>query len=60
MRGAISPLPQYAFMVWSLIKAQGQLIRRKVNPHIQGENQNYFNFVMKTNILVSNKVMDIV
>jgi len=25
MRGAIPPLPQYAFMAWSLVKAQGQL-----------------------------------
>jgi len=25
MSGAIHPLPQYAFMAWYLIKAQGQL-----------------------------------
>jgi hypothetical protein len=25
MRGAISPLPQYAFMAWCSVKAQGQL-----------------------------------
>jgi hypothetical protein len=25
MRGAIHPLPQYAFMAWCLVKAQGQL-----------------------------------
>jgi hypothetical protein len=25
MRGAIPPLPQYAFMAWCLVKAQGQL-----------------------------------
>jgi hypothetical protein len=25
MGGAIHPLPQYAFMVWCLVKAQGQL-----------------------------------
>jgi hypothetical protein len=25
MSGAIPPLPQYAFMVWCLVKAQGQL-----------------------------------
>jgi hypothetical protein len=25
MSGAISPLPQYAFMAWYLVKAQGQL-----------------------------------
>jgi len=25
MRGAILPLPQYAFMAWCLVKAQGQL-----------------------------------
>jgi hypothetical protein len=25
MSGAIPPLPQYAFMAWSLVKAQGQL-----------------------------------
>jgi len=25
MRGAIPPLPQYAFMVWCSVKAQGQL-----------------------------------
>jgi len=26
MSGAISLLPQYAFMAWCLVKAQGQLI----------------------------------
>jgi hypothetical protein len=25
MSGAINPLPQYAFMAWCLVKAQGQL-----------------------------------
>jgi len=25
MSGAIPPLPQYAFMVWCSVKAQGQL-----------------------------------
>jgi hypothetical protein len=25
MRGAIHPLPQYAFMAWCSVKAQGQL-----------------------------------
>jgi hypothetical protein len=25
MRGAIPPLPQYAFMAWCSVKAQGQL-----------------------------------
>jgi hypothetical protein len=25
MSGAIPPLPQYAFMAWCLVKAQGQL-----------------------------------
>jgi len=25
MRGAIDPVPQYAFMVWCWVKAQGQL-----------------------------------
>jgi hypothetical protein len=25
MSGAIHPLPQYAFMAWCLVKAQGQL-----------------------------------
>jgi hypothetical protein len=25
MSGAIPPFPQYAFMVWCLVKAQGQL-----------------------------------
>jgi len=25
MYGAISPLPQYSYMVWCLVKAQGQL-----------------------------------
>jgi hypothetical protein len=25
MGGAIPPLPQYAFMMWCLVKAQGQL-----------------------------------
>jgi hypothetical protein len=25
MRGTIPPLPQYAFMAWYLVKAQGQL-----------------------------------
>jgi hypothetical protein len=25
MSGAITPLPQYAFMAWCLVKAQGQL-----------------------------------
>jgi hypothetical protein len=25
MSGAIHPLPQYAFMAWCLLKAQGQL-----------------------------------
>jgi hypothetical protein len=25
MRGSINPLPQYAFLAWCLIKAQGQL-----------------------------------
>jgi hypothetical protein len=25
MRGAVSPLPQYVFMVWYLVKAQGKL-----------------------------------
>jgi hypothetical protein len=25
MRGAIPPLPQYAFMAWYWVKAQGQL-----------------------------------
>jgi hypothetical protein len=25
MSGAIPPLPQYAFMVWCLVKAQGQI-----------------------------------
>jgi hypothetical protein len=25
MSGAIHPLPQYAFMTWCLVKAQGQL-----------------------------------
>jgi hypothetical protein len=25
MNGAIPPLPQYAFMAWYLVKAQGQL-----------------------------------
>jgi len=25
MSGAIHPLPQYAFMAWYLVKAQGQL-----------------------------------
>jgi len=25
MHGAISPLPQYAFMAWYSVKAQGQL-----------------------------------
>jgi len=25
MRGAIPPLPQYAFVAWCLVKAQGQI-----------------------------------
>jgi hypothetical protein len=25
MRGAIHPLPQYAFMMWCLVKVEGQL-----------------------------------
>jgi hypothetical protein len=25
MSGAVSPLPQYGFMAWCLVKAQGQL-----------------------------------
>jgi hypothetical protein len=29
MRGAITPLPQYAFMAWCSVTAQGQLYIQK-------------------------------
>jgi hypothetical protein len=39
MRGAIHPLPQYAFMAWGSVKAQGQLyllpLLLKENKHMQ-------------------------
>jgi hypothetical protein len=31
MSGAIPPFPQYAFMAWCLVKAQGQLYLFKVD-----------------------------
>jgi hypothetical protein len=33
MTGAIPPLPQYAFMAWCLVKAQGQLLSEGRTPH---------------------------
>jgi len=32
MRGAIPPLPQYAFIVWCSVKAQGQLYFMTTHP----------------------------
>jgi hypothetical protein len=34
MRGAITPLPQYAFMAWCSVQAQGQLCLYVFNPFI--------------------------
>jgi hypothetical protein len=34
MSGAIPPLPQYAFMAWCLVKAQGQLYLLPFTLHI--------------------------
>jgi len=34
MSGAINPLPQYTFMVWSSVKAQGQLHLYLTLPYI--------------------------
>jgi hypothetical protein len=35
MRGAIPPLPQYAFMAWCLVKAQGIRVGSKLSHHLQ-------------------------
>jgi hypothetical protein len=43
MSGTIPPLPQYAFMAWCSVKAQGQFLIKKI-PKPEIGTDEYYNF----------------
>jgi hypothetical protein len=46
MRGTITPLPQYAFMVWRSVKAQVQLMKRNMKWHQRKHNTSWIAYRM--------------